>query len=282
MGQFLLLVVVALTVGAVVFGVTVLLTGGDPGLSAAEPDGRAVPLPGTRPLVEDDIEHVRFDTALRGYRMAQVDQAMRRTAYDIGYKDELINVLEAEVAALRSGRFSDAEVLRRAREAARSAAGATVEPTTTATETDSATETGSATETDSEAAATAVAVEAADPAAVDPQAADSLAAPGVQSGDDSVAEAAEGGPSATGPDADSSPVEPPVDSSGDSSAEPRNSTATESGKPASTESGKSALAESDPSEPVEAESDLDGAAAEAGAAEATSDSDPNTVLPSRR
>jgi DivIVA domain-containing protein len=118
MGQFLLLVVVALTVGAVVFGVTVLLTGGDRGLSSAEPDGQAVPLPGTRPLVESDIAQVRFDTGLRGYRMDQVDQAMRRAAYDVGYKDELINVLEAEVDALRSGRFSDAEVLRRAREAA--------------------------------------------------------------------------------------------------------------------------------------------------------------------
>jgi DivIVA domain-containing protein len=119
--QFLLLVVVALTVGAVVFGVTVLLTGGDGGLSPAEPDGGAVPLPATRPLAESDIARVRFDTAARGYRMAQVDQAMRRAAYDIGYKDELINVLEAEVDALRSGRLSDAEVLRRAREAAQSA-----------------------------------------------------------------------------------------------------------------------------------------------------------------
>jgi DivIVA domain-containing protein len=118
MGQFLLLLVVALTVGGVVFGVTVLVSGADAGLSVAEPDGRAMPLPGTRPLMENDVANVRFDLALRGYRMAQVDQALRRTAYDIGYKDELISVLEAEVAALREGRLSDAEVLRRAREAA--------------------------------------------------------------------------------------------------------------------------------------------------------------------
>ena len=117
MAQFLLLLVVALTVGGVVFGVTVLVSGTDAGLSVAEPDGRAVPLPGTRPLAETDVSTVRFDMALRGYRMAQVDQALRRAAYDIGYKDELISVLEAEVAALREGRTSDAEVLRRAREA---------------------------------------------------------------------------------------------------------------------------------------------------------------------
>ncbi|MFC0507833.1 DivIVA domain-containing protein [Micromonospora costi] len=118
MGQLLLMLVVALTVAAVVFGVTVLVTGRDPGLVPTEPDGRAVPLPGNRPLHESDVADVRFDTALRGYRMGQVDQAMRRAAYDIGYKSELIGVLEAEVAALREGRTTDADALRRAREQA--------------------------------------------------------------------------------------------------------------------------------------------------------------------
>ncbi|SBT54359.1 DivIVA domain-containing protein [Micromonospora narathiwatensis] len=118
MGQVLLLLVVALTVAAVVFGVTVLVSGRDPGLVPTEPDGRAVPLPGGRPLDELDVTEVRFDTALRGYRMAQVDQAMRRAAYDIGYKSELIGVLEAEVAALREGRTEEAEALRRTREEA--------------------------------------------------------------------------------------------------------------------------------------------------------------------
>ncbi|MEV0330820.1 DivIVA domain-containing protein [Micromonospora echinospora] len=112
MGQLLLLLVVALTVAAVVFGVTVLVTGRDPGLVPVEPDGRAVPLPGGRPLAESDIGGVRFDTALRGYRMDQVDQALRRAAYDIGYKSELIGVLEAEVAALREGRTAEADELR--------------------------------------------------------------------------------------------------------------------------------------------------------------------------
>ncbi|WP_239542189.1 DivIVA domain-containing protein [Micromonospora terminaliae] len=115
MGEVLLLLVVALTVAAVVFGVTVLVSGRDPGLVPAEPDGRAVPLPGSRPLDESDVAEVRFDTALRGYRMAQVDAAMRRAAYDIGYKTELIGVLEAENTALREGRIEEADALRRAR-----------------------------------------------------------------------------------------------------------------------------------------------------------------------
>jgi DivIVA domain-containing protein len=116
--QALLVLAVALTVGLIVFGITVLITGDDEGLRPAEPDGRAVPLPADRPLVEADLERVRFDTVPRGYRMAQVDAALRRAAYDVGYKDELARVLQAEVDALREGRFPDAEVLRRAREAA--------------------------------------------------------------------------------------------------------------------------------------------------------------------
>ncbi|MGA3526188.1 DivIVA domain-containing protein [Melissospora conviva] len=116
MGQLLLVLVVAVIVAAVVLGVTVLVTGRDPGLVPAEPDGQARPLPGHRPLREADIPELRFDTAMRGYRMAQVDQVLRRVAYDIGYKTELIGVLEAEVAALREGRVTDADQLRRARE----------------------------------------------------------------------------------------------------------------------------------------------------------------------
>ena len=114
----LLLLIAALIVGAIIFGVAVLITGDDPGIEGNEPDGRAVPLPATRPLAEGDISQVRFDTAIRGYRMSQVDSAFRRAAYDIGYKEELIQVLEAEVTALRDGRADDAETLRLAREAA--------------------------------------------------------------------------------------------------------------------------------------------------------------------
>jgi DivIVA domain-containing protein len=116
--QFLLVLAVALTLAAIVFGIAVLVTGDDAGLRPAEPDGRAVPLPAERPLTETDLHGARFDTGLRGYRMAQVDAALRRAAYDIGYKDELITVLQSEVDALREDRIPDAEALRRAREAA--------------------------------------------------------------------------------------------------------------------------------------------------------------------
>ena len=118
MATVLLVCVVILVVAALVFGIVSLLTGEDPGLAPVEPDGRALPLPNHRSLTESDLKAVRFDVTLRGYRMAQVDRALRRTAYDVGYKDEMIAVLEAEVAALREGRLEDADLLRKAREAA--------------------------------------------------------------------------------------------------------------------------------------------------------------------
>ncbi len=120
MAQFLISLAAVLVLAALAWGIAVLLLGRDPGLEPAEPDGRAVPLPTSRPLTEGDLGTLRFDTAARGYRMVQVDSALRRAAYDIGYKEELIGVLEAEVAALREGRLDEAESLRVAREAAAS------------------------------------------------------------------------------------------------------------------------------------------------------------------
>jgi DivIVA domain-containing protein len=118
----LLVLVVVLVVAALVFGVVTLLAGDDPGLAVVEADSRALPLPNDRALAEADLKAVRFDVELRGYRMAQVDRVLRRVAYDVGYKDEMISVLEAEVIALREGRSEDAELLRKAREAATSPA----------------------------------------------------------------------------------------------------------------------------------------------------------------
>jgi DivIVA domain-containing protein len=131
MAEFLLVLIAAVVVGAIGFGVSLLITGDDPGIEGHEPDGRAVPLPSSRPLVEGDVGQLRFDTVVRGYRMAQVDTALRRAGYDIGYKEELIQVLEAEIKALREGRTEDADALRDAREAAVSGAGGTTVSTKT-------------------------------------------------------------------------------------------------------------------------------------------------------
>ncbi|GAA4247111.1 DivIVA domain-containing protein [Dactylosporangium darangshiense] len=124
MAEFLLVLIAAVVVGAIGFGVSLLITGDDPGIEGHEPDGRSVPLPSSRPLVEGDVNQLRFDTVVRGYRMNQVDTALRRAGYDIGYKEELIQVLEAEIKALREGRQEDADALRDARQAAASGASA--------------------------------------------------------------------------------------------------------------------------------------------------------------
>ncbi|MGI5247047.1 DivIVA domain-containing protein [Dactylosporangium sp. CA-139066] len=128
MAEFLLVLIAAVVVGAIGFGVSLLITGDDPGIEGHEPDGRSVPLPSSRPLVEGDVNQLRFDTVVRGYRMNQVDTALRRAGYDIGYKEELIQVLEAEIKALREGRKEDADALRDAREAAATGASATASP----------------------------------------------------------------------------------------------------------------------------------------------------------
>lgn len=126
MRHWVLLLLLAITVAVIAYLVVWVFTGNDDGLDPEEPDGRAVPLPGSRPLVESDISSIRFDTVVRGYRMVQVDAALRRAAYDVGYKQELIDVLEAEVIALRDGRMDDAEALRQARDGALGGSGTTV------------------------------------------------------------------------------------------------------------------------------------------------------------
>src|SRR4029077_14800695 len=55
MGTVLLVLVVVLVIAGLVYGVVTLLAGEDPGLSPADPDGRARPLPNNRSLSEYDL-----------------------------------------------------------------------------------------------------------------------------------------------------------------------------------------------------------------------------------
>lgn len=64
---------------AVVVGVVVVLAvARGEAMQPAEPDRRDVRVPADRPLVARDLEHVRFTTALRGYRMEEVDALLAR------------------------------------------------------------------------------------------------------------------------------------------------------------------------------------------------------------
>ncbi|CAM3357827.1 DivIVA domain-containing protein [Stackebrandtia soli] len=113
--EFVLVALALVLAAGVAFAVVVFSTGDDPGLVLVTVDGLPADLPSDRPLTEADVAVTRFDTGARGYRTGQVDAAMTRLAYDIGFKDELVRVLAAEVAALREGRTSDADDLRDSR-----------------------------------------------------------------------------------------------------------------------------------------------------------------------
>jgi DivIVA domain-containing protein len=110
-GHFVLLVLGALVVGAIVFGAAVFIMGGDRGLTPPRPDGVPFDLPSNRPLAADDVEGLRFDTVVRGYRMSQVDEVLARVADDLDWAYTRIAQLERVNEAGRelSGDGEDAD-----------------------------------------------------------------------------------------------------------------------------------------------------------------------------
>jgi DivIVA domain-containing protein len=116
--EFVLVAASLVLACGIAFAIVVLVTGNDPGLVQLSADGAPADLPTDRPLSETDVNRARFDTGLRGYRTSQVDDALARLAYDVGFKDELIKVLASEVAALRDGRETEADALREVRQRA--------------------------------------------------------------------------------------------------------------------------------------------------------------------
>lgn len=85
--------------------VAVLLLGAVVAWAVARADVPGVPAPvGTQsaealpsgPVRPDDVHDLRFDQAVRGYRMAQVDAALARLSNELAERD-------AEIARLRAG-----------------------------------------------------------------------------------------------------------------------------------------------------------------------------------
>lgn len=66
-----------------------------PGVPDAVTTAAAEPLP-SGPLAATDVHDVRFDVTLRGYRMEQVDAALRRLASELGERDAEITRLRGE------------------------------------------------------------------------------------------------------------------------------------------------------------------------------------------
>lgn len=61
-------------------GVAVVASGIGQGMSPVHPDRRDVTIPADRSLAGVDLRTIRFTTALRGYRMSEVDALLDRLA----------------------------------------------------------------------------------------------------------------------------------------------------------------------------------------------------------
>jgi len=97
-----LFLVVALAV--VVAAVTLSVVGGGESapLADAEPERLRDPLPYDRPVHKGDVDALRFAVTVRGYRMADVDDALGRLGAEIGERDARIADLEAALAGARA------------------------------------------------------------------------------------------------------------------------------------------------------------------------------------
>jgi len=100
--MFLFLVVaLAVVVGAV----TLAVVGGGEGegpLPEVAPERLQDPLPPDRPIGRADVDALRFPLAARGYRMADVDDALNRLAAELAERDARIADLESALAGARS------------------------------------------------------------------------------------------------------------------------------------------------------------------------------------
>ena len=105
MFMFLFLVVgLAVVVGAVTLSV---IGGGENApLPDVAPERLDDALPPDRPVDQADVESIRFPLAVRGYRMAEVDDALSRIAAELAERDARIADLESALAGARSHRVS--------------------------------------------------------------------------------------------------------------------------------------------------------------------------------
>ncbi len=99
--MFLFLVVaLAVVVAAVTLAV---VGGGESGaLPEAAPERFQDALPYGRPVDRADVETLRFPVAVRGYRMTDVDDALRRLGAELAERDARISDLEAALAGARA------------------------------------------------------------------------------------------------------------------------------------------------------------------------------------
>lgn len=80
-----------LVVGVVVVVVVVLVAlGRGDSAATAQPDGRVAYLPDDRPVTPDDVDALRLPQAVRGYRVADVDDVLDRLSAELRRRDVLL------------------------------------------------------------------------------------------------------------------------------------------------------------------------------------------------
>ncbi|MFD5653713.1 DivIVA domain-containing protein [Streptomyces sp. NPDC127039] len=101
MVMFLFLVIaLAVVVAAVTLAV---VGGGESGpLPDAAPERVRDALPPDRPVGRGDVERLRFPLVVRGYRMAEVDDALGRLGAELAEREARIADLESALAGARA------------------------------------------------------------------------------------------------------------------------------------------------------------------------------------
>ncbi|GGM42917.1 cell division protein DivIVA [Longimycelium tulufanense] len=99
----LIYLVVMVAVAAVVFLLASAVFGRGEELAPLPPGASPTRLPPTD-LTGSDVRTVRFQQALRGYRMSEVDWVLDRVADELDQLRERISELEGELAETRAGR----------------------------------------------------------------------------------------------------------------------------------------------------------------------------------
>ncbi|MEV7399135.1 hypothetical protein AB0N93_01830 [Streptomyces sp. NPDC091267] len=110
---FLLLAMVV-----VVAAVTLAVVGGGKSaiLQDVAPEQLTDPLPTTRPVGRADVEALRLPVAARGYRMADVDDALGRLGAELAERDARIAELESALAGAQATRAGRPDLLKEPQE----------------------------------------------------------------------------------------------------------------------------------------------------------------------
>jgi DivIVA domain-containing protein len=99
MATFVVWVVTALVVAGAVFAVVVVMTGRADLMADMPRDGVPTSLPQGRPILAAEVGQLRFDLALRGYRMDQVDRTLDRLRADLAFREAEVDSLRRQLSA---------------------------------------------------------------------------------------------------------------------------------------------------------------------------------------